>query len=78
MVRDHNAQIVKLAWYREGSPREKPDIPPFPFPVYVLSSASKTAADRSFPMEFAAWFDTMRHCAGPDPWLDLAGFRFNV
>lgn len=52
-TRDHNGEHVRIAWVaRESYDVYAEKLPPFPFQVYILSSAEKTLQDLDFPPNF--------------------------
>lgn len=56
-IKDHNDQPVELAWVLRNSEDVPTAAPSLPFQVYILDSASRTAAYAKLPYLFARWMD---------------------
>jgi hypothetical protein len=52
-IKDHNEDEVSIAWCTEKNRNDT--LPPFPFQVYLLSSAEQVAKGVKFPCDFAVF-----------------------
>ena len=71
-IKDHNEDEVSIAWRTEFRSVRNDTLPPFPFQVYILSSANQVAEDVNFPLELAA------SIRDEEPENDIFRFHFQV
>ena len=53
-INDHNEDEVSIAWRTESRCIRNDKLPPFPFQVYIVSSATQVSQDIDFACELAA------------------------
>ena len=54
-TRDHSGDEVAVSWDPSAWTNPDEDLPPFPFQVYILSTAESVANDAAFPRKLAAF-----------------------